>query len=227
MWNQVNQIIEEQSKTQKKPGKTPVYTFSGLAWCACGGRMYVRADYPKYFCRKCNNKIGVETLETVMRESLQEHLAKPEEVNRLLADSLRNLTEKEAALQAVTSEVDKVRADMTRTHRLYLDGHLTAQLVGEFCRPAEERLNQLVVELARLEGELAHLRVRRVSADEVVADARGMYERWPQMSATEKRQLVETMVQRITIGPGEIDLTYVYPAISKEPCNTPHGVGLG
>ena len=54
-----------------------------------------------------------------------------------------------------------------------------------------------------------------------------MYERWPQMSAAEKRQLVETMVQRITIGQDEIDLTYVYPAISKEPCNTLHGVGPG
>ena len=227
LWNQVNQVIEEQSKTQKKPGKTPVYTFSGLAWCVCGGRMYVRADYPKYFCRKCNHKIDLEKLEAVMHEALREHFGQPERVNTLLTDSQQGLTEKEATLSAQQREVEKVRADMTRTHRLYLDGHVTAQGFGDFYKPAEERLNQLVAERARLEGELAHLRVRRVSADEVVADARGMYERWPQMSAAEKRQVVETMVERITIGPDEIDITYAYQPVYKEPCNTLHGVGPG
>ena len=225
LWNQVNQVIEEQSKTQKKPGKTPVYTFSGLAWCACGGRMYVRADYPKYFCRKCNNKIDLTTLEGVMHEALKEHFGQPERVNALLADSQRGLTEKEAALSAQQREIEKVRADVTRMLRLYQDGHVTGAGFGAFYKPAEERLNQLVAEQARMEGELAHLRVRRVSADEVVADARGMYERWPQMAAPEKRQVVETMLERVTIGQGEIDITYAYQATSKNPCNSLQGVG--
>ena len=61
-----------------------------------------------------------------------------------------------------------------------------------------------------MEGELALLRVRRVSADEVVADGRGMYERWPQMAAPEKRQAVEPIRERVTIGLGEIDIIYAY-----------------
>ena len=48
LWNEVNQIIEEQLKSWKKPGKTPVHLFSGLAHCSCGAKMYVRAGSPKY-----------------------------------------------------------------------------------------------------------------------------------------------------------------------------------
>jgi len=63
LWNQVNQIMEEQLKAWKKPGKPPVHLFSGLAFCACGSKMYVAANNPKYFCRKCRNKIPITDLE--------------------------------------------------------------------------------------------------------------------------------------------------------------------
>ena len=114
---------------------------------------------------------------------------------------------------------------MTRTHRLFLDGEITSQGFGQFYKPAEERLNQLRSEHARLEGALAHLRVQKVSADEVVSDARGMYERWPKMTGPEKRMITETMVERITIGKGEIDIKYTYDAASKDLCNSHQGLG--
>jgi hypothetical protein len=46
----------------------------------------------------------------------------------------------------------KVRDEMARTHRLYLADEITAQGFGEFYKPAEQRLNQLVAELPKLEG---------------------------------------------------------------------------
>ena len=50
-------------------------------------------------------------------------------------------------LQAHEREIQKVRDEMTRTHRLYIDEQITAQGFGEFYKPAEVRLNQLVSEL--------------------------------------------------------------------------------
>src|SRR6266576_2621968 len=54
LWNEVNQIIAEQLKSWKKPGKLPVQVFGNLAHCACGNKMYVRSNSPKYVCRKCH-----------------------------------------------------------------------------------------------------------------------------------------------------------------------------
>ena len=50
---------------------------------------------------------------------------------------------------------------MTRTHRLYVEGQITSQGFGQFYKPAEERLNQLLAELPKLEAEVAYLKVNR------------------------------------------------------------------
>ncbi|OFZ79391.1 MAG: hypothetical protein A2583_02855 [Bdellovibrionales bacterium RIFOXYD1_FULL_53_11] len=46
LWNQCNQILEEQTKAHKRPGRKPVQLFAGLAFCACGHKMYVRSNSP-------------------------------------------------------------------------------------------------------------------------------------------------------------------------------------
>ena len=48
---------------------------------------------------------------------------------------------------------------------------------GQFYKPAEERLNQLVAELPSLEAELDLMKVKTVSAEEVVAEAEALYAR--------------------------------------------------
>src|SRR3984957_9128489 len=154
LWNQVNQIIEEQSKSWKKPGKPPVHTFSGLVHCKCGNRMYVRADSSKYFCRKCCNKIPIKDLDEIAYLELKGFFAQPERIAQHIKDATQNLSEKESLLIAHKSEIQKVRDEMTRTHRLYLDGGITTQGFGQFYKPAEERLNQLVAELPKLQAEV-------------------------------------------------------------------------
>lgn len=96
---------------------------------------------------------------------------------------------------------------MQRTHRLYLDGHITGQGLGAFYQPAEERLNQLVKELPKLQAEVDYLKVNALSADAVLTEARQLYGRWPTLPADEKRKIAESLCQRLTIGPGEIDIT--------------------
>ena len=43
--------------------------------------------------------------------------------------------------------IQKIRGEIRQTHRLYVEGHVTSQGFGEFFKPAEERLNQLLAEL--------------------------------------------------------------------------------
>src|SRR5258708_1012527 len=78
LWNQVNQILEEQLKSFKKPGKAPVHLFSGLAHCTCGCKMYVKSNNPKYFCRNCRNKIPIVDLENIARQELKVFFGQPE-----------------------------------------------------------------------------------------------------------------------------------------------------
>jgi site-specific DNA recombinase len=207
LWKQANQIIEEQLKSWKKPGKLPTQVFGNLAHCACGHKMYVRSNSPKYVCRKCHNKIPIEDLDAIVRQELKGFFANTERIAEHLKEANQNLTEKQTLLAAHEREIQKVREDMNRTHRLYLDGQITAQGFGQFYKPAEERLNQLVAELPKLQAEVDFLKVNTLSSEEVVTEAQTLYDRWPDLPTENKRQIAESIVEKLVIGDGEIDIT--------------------
>lgn len=216
LWNQAHQIIEEQLKAWKKPGKAPVHLFSGLAQCACGQKMYVRKG--KYFCRKCCNKVPVTDLDKIVHQELQVFFTQPARISQHLQAADKNLTEKQAMLNAHQRELQKVRDEMKQTHRLYVEGHITPQGFGEFYKPAEQRLNQLTSELPKLEAEVDFLKVNKLSADDILHEASTLYDRWPKLPADDKRKIVECLVEKIVIGDGEIDITLSHLPTSEEAC---------
>jgi site-specific DNA recombinase len=218
LWQQVNQIIEEHTKGWKRPGKSPVHVFSSLAHCGCGKRMYVRGTTAKYFCRKCCNKIPVKDLEEIFHQELKAFFAQPERIAGHLRDARQNLTEKEALLLTHKTEIQKVREDMARTHRLYLDGQITGQGFGEFYKPAEERLNQLASELPKLQAEVDLIKVDELSADDILHEANTLYDRWPKLPTEDKRKIAESLVEKIVIGENEIDITFSYLPSCEEAC---------
>jgi site-specific DNA recombinase len=227
LWNQVNQIIEEQTKGWKRPGKPPVQVFGSLAHCACGARMYARAKSSKYFCRKCRNKIPIKDLDDIFHEEMKAFFAQPERIAEHLQAATRNLSEKETLLAAHQREIAKVRDEMTRTHRLYLDGGITSQGFAQFYKPAEERLNQLNAELPKLQAEVDLLKVDNLSADEILHEATTLYDRWPSLATEDKRKIAESLVEKIVIGDGEIDITFSYLPTCEEACKNQQRLGSG
>jgi site-specific DNA recombinase len=216
LWGQCNQLMEEQQKTGRRRGKAPLRLFAGLAYCACGERMYVKWKTSKYICRKCWNKIPIVDLEAIVHEELKAFFSAPEQVAANLHKAHQNLADKENLLQTHQHEIQNVRDEMTRTHRLYLDGAITSQGFGAFYKPAEERLNQLLAELPKLEAEVAHLKVTDVSVEEVTSEAKKLYTHWPTLPLENKRSILESIVEKITIGKDEIDLTLSYLPSSEE-----------
>jgi site-specific DNA recombinase len=219
-WDQVNRLMEEQVKKWKKPGKVPMNPFGNRIWCQCGGKMYARTDSPKYHCRKCNRKIPVETFEELMRHELHQFYGSKEQVAVRLEDAQKNLTATEQALAALQRQIQKVREDMKQTHQLYLDGQVTSQGFGEFYKPAEERLNQMLAELPKLEADFARLKVDRVSVEEVIYEAKNLYEQWPKMDVDRKRTIVEAIFEKVEIGEGKINITYSGLPSSEELCKS-------
>lgn len=221
LWNQANGILELQEKRPGRVGKTPVRPFAGVAFCECGKKMYIPSGSRKYTCSKrespkCKTSIAAETLDAVFCEELKVYFVAPERIASHLAKAQDGMAEREARLSAHRSEVDKVRADMAKTHQLYLDGHIPKEGYMTFYRPLEERLGQLQSELPRIEAELAHLKVTSLSAEEVVAEARNLYARWPKMEDADKVRIVQSIVERITVRQDEIELSLSHLPSSEE-----------
>jgi site-specific DNA recombinase len=99
-----------------------------------------------------------------------------------------------------------------------VEGHITPQGFGEFYHPAEERLNQLLAELPKLQGEVDLLKVNRLSAEDIMAEAGTLYDRWPKLPIDDRRKIAEAVCEKVVIGHGEIDITYSCLPTSEEPC---------
>jgi site-specific DNA recombinase len=227
LWNQANKITEEQLKAWRKPGKAPVHLFSGLAYCSCGTKMYVNARTPKYFCRKCSNKIPIVDLEGIMREELKAFFNEPEKLAQHLREADRNIATKTALLGAHQKEIQKIKDEMARTHRLYIEEQITAKGFGDFYKPAEERLGQLQTELPKLQAEVDFLRVNKLSADDVMHESNTLYGLWPSMLPEDKRKVMEALVEKVVIGKGEIDITFSLLPSSEDVCKNQQRLGLG
>jgi len=218
VWHEANQIIEEQHKSWKKPGRLPAQTFSKLAWCHCGGKMYARTDSPKYLCRKCNNKIPIADLEAVFHDEVKAFFTNPTRLTTNLAQAGQTLRERETLISTHQETIHEIRDEMKRTHRLYVEGYITPQGFGEFYKPAEERLNQLLAELPKLQASVDLMKVNRISAEDVAAEADSLYQRWPAMPLDERRKIAEAVCEKIVIGNGEIDITLSHIPSSEELC---------
>ncbi len=101
---------------------------------------------------------------------MKAYFAAPERITRVFETARQNIVDKESRLDAHRTETQKVRDEMARTHRLYLDGQIPLASFSRFHQPQEERLRQLQSELPGLEAELDHIKVHDLSADQVLRE---------------------------------------------------------
>ncbi len=162
--------------------------------------MYVPSNTPKYVCYKCRNKIPVADLEKVFQEQLKGFVFSPEQIAAHLEDADKTIQEKQELLTVMEKEYQQVKAKMERIIRLYTEEHLTGEAVKRIYSPLETRAKQLETGgPPQIQGEVAFLRVNLQSSDQVYKDAQNLYGHWSDLSQEEKRNVVETIVNRITI----------------------------
>jgi site-specific DNA recombinase len=202
LWDRCNSLLDQNHQHQRK-GRSPVQLFAGLTYCHCGRKMYVPSNTPKYVCQHCRNKIPVIDLEAIFVEQLKNFFLSPEEISRQLEAADQNLTEKEHLLSVLGGELEKLEQEIVRVYRLYQDEKLDGDGFARFYRPLDERRKQLEAELPRLQAELDLLKIDHLSADQVVSEAQDLYGRWDHLEREEKHRVIQSITERIVIGPGD------------------------
>ena len=172
--------------------------------------MYVPSNTAKYVCYKCRNKIGVEDLEIFFQEQLKGFLVSPEEIARHLGQADEEIKAKEERLSALQAEESKVRLEMEKVYRLYTGDQISPEGFGRQYRPLEERAKAIEEELPRLQGEVDFQKIQILSKDELLAEARDLYERWPSLAQEARREIIEAVLQSITVGKGEVEIALAY-----------------
>lgn len=218
LWDEVNATLAEQAAS-RKPHRMAVHLFSGLAYCHCGAKMRKPSNTPKYVCPWCRNKIPEHDLELVFAEQLKGFFLDPAEIAAHLEANDRVLDEKRSLLASLEAERAGVEREMGQIYRAYIAGSIPSETFGALYVPLEERQGALLMEAPRLQGEIDALALAHSSTEIVVEDARTLYGHWSELAFEEKRLVVETIVERITVGERtvDIDLAFVPAALPESP----------
>jgi site-specific DNA recombinase len=140
----------------------------------------------------------------------------PKEIAAYLEKADKTVLEKEQLLAVQQVELQKVQRATARAYQLYQDGQLDSVGFGKFYKPLEERAKQLGESIPRLQAEIDLCKVNNLSAEEVASEAANLHKTWPTLKPEEKRQIVETIVEKIIIGKGEITINLCYLPPCKE-----------
>ncbi len=209
-WDRANAILDENRTFRKRQGRPAVQLFSGIAYCSCGSKMRVPSNNPKYDCPKCHNKIGIDDLEEIFHHQLKGFVFSREEIVDYLKSADETLREKEQLVETVKVEEAKIRAEMGKVYRLYVDDNITPDGFGEAYRPLEDRLKEITTTLPALQGELDFMKIQYASRDEIISEFQSLYDRWKSLTPDEKRLLVEHSVERVAVGQDEISIELGY-----------------
>jgi site-specific DNA recombinase len=215
LWEKCNHVLDGR-RAGKRPAKRAVHLFAGVAFCACGRKMYVPSNTPKYVCYACRNKLPVTDLEKIFHEQLKGFFFSDKEIVGYLAEADKVLREKEGLAVTLERKHRKLKGDMDKVMWLYLDGKLSGDGFAAEYRPLEEQVKQLDEQIPRLRGEADFLKIQYLSSDQILTDARDLYARWSDLEADEKRKIVENTVEKIVVGKDEISIELGYLPGSSE-----------
>lgn len=210
LWSECNAILDAQREKGKRTTQRTIHLFAGLTYCACGPKMYVLSNSPKYTCQKCRNKIPKDDLEAVFIEQIKHFSVSPDEINAHLDRANTTIHSKAKLLKVLEAERQKLNGEIDKLHDLYQSGMIDKHGFGVKYHPWADRFRQLDDEIPAVQAELDVMKINQLSEEEIILGARDLYERWPNLPGEEKRHIIEAITEKIIVGKDEIDINLYY-----------------
>jgi len=210
IWNECNQLLEEQEKKRKPIGPRPSYLLSGYVSCTCGKKMYVFHQNAVYTCKTCKNRIAATDLDDIYHDQLKSFLMTDKDVSDYVTQTDRMIKEKEELLAVSDSEAKGLRRKINELVAMRLSGEMPKDAFPTHYTPLQEQLTQLDGKLPELEAELDFLKIQSASSDTVLIEAKNLYDSWQTLSFENKRSIIETITDTITIGKEDITISLSY-----------------
>lgn len=213
-------------KRSAPSGRGAVHLFAGFTYCTCGAKMYVYTNAPKYICQACRNKIPIDDLEEVFRTQLHDFLISPEEIAAHTEAASEVVREKQALAAAAEAELRRIETEAQRVYRMYIDDLISKEDFARQHKPLSARRTQLEDELPRLQAEVDVLRIGIHSREAALSDARDLATRWGSLPFNERRQIVETITDRVVVGKGEVEISLLYAPVRTSGEKATHSQGF-
>lgn len=210
LWNECNSILDQQEKKRTPKGPRTVHLLAGFLYCACGAKMYVYTEAPVYKCKKCRRKIDVLDIDEIYHEQLRSFLLTDADIESIIESNDTILKAKQELYKTTSNTYQSLKRQIGELVNLRTNGELQKQDFADLYKPIEEQVRQLEQQLPEIEAEIDFLKIQNLSTNEIVEEAKDLYKRWPKLPFEEKRSIVETITEKITIHQDSIDISLSY-----------------
>jgi site-specific DNA recombinase len=210
LWNDCNAVLDQQEKKRSSVGPRTVYLLSGYVYCTCNAKMYVFTESPVYKCKKCKRKIAVADLDEIYHDQLKSFLLTDTDIETINSKSLTAIAEKETLLKTVSDEYAKLSKKVEEWLALRVSGEFSKDDFAKVYRPVEEQLRQIEKQIPILEAERDFLKIQYLSNDTIIQEAKDLYTRWPELPFEEKRNIIETITEKIVVDTNTIKISLSY-----------------
>lgn len=221
VWDKCNAINNEVTIKREPRAKKAVHLFAGFLTCHCGGKMYVPSRTQKYVCTKCKNNIPIADIEEIYYHHLKDFLLTKNDLATFNGRATDVISQKHAELETLKKDKVRIKDEMGSLLQLHHKGQIPTAGFKSFYEPLDTRMKQIEASIIETEGQLDILKVTRMDGEQILDNAENLYERWPALDETAKRQVVEDLTESIIIGTEDITIKFGYNPNFLQ--NTPNG----
>lgn len=217
LWEKCNAILDAISNSKTKVRKRTIHLFSSVLACECGGKMYMRSKSPKYVCKDCKTKIGPEDLEEIYHSQLKSLLFSETELEKHLQAEQSQIGDKKKLIEVLVAHIQKLHTKIKETFELYHEGKIPKDAFESYHKPLYDELKQKEVTLTETQSYVDGITVQSLSNEQVLHDARDLYNHWSKFTNEEKKAIIEAITENIIISDRDITINLSYiPTLTRD-----------
>lgn len=221
VWDECNHILNEREKREIAVGKKSSHLLTGFIHCDHDHKMYVYNGSPNYYkCIKCKRKIAITDIDEIFHSQLKHFLLTDTDVQSYNQKTLKLIEEKESLLKAMRGEYERLMKKMEEMMNMRINKEVSQEDFAKFYKPIEIQVRQLEQQLPEIEAEVDFQKIQNLSADVILSDAKDLYNNWHNLEFEDKRYIVETITEKITIFEDTIDISLSHLPQTPFPINT-------
>ena len=103
-------------------------------------------------------------------------------------------------------EKDKLDKQIESILLLHAEGKIATEAFHTYHQKPYEQLQQVESSIAELERDISYDSVAEKSTNEILTLAKNLFEKWEDLTHEQKREVIETITEKIIIGKDEIDI---------------------
>ena len=207
VWEEVNTIIQKQTKSYTQPLNRRVHLFTRYVFCTCGGKMVTRNSSQNYICMdKCGNRIHKDDLEEVFKSELYNYIVSQKSVEDYFGQLHNVVSDKQKQLNLLEKEEKRLNTSIENILNLYNSNQIETEAFKTYHDKPYNRLQQVREEIQSIQFEISNFSSQKNATQSVFDEAKNLYEKWDLFSLPEKRDIIEIITKEIIIGDQEITI---------------------